>query len=310
MMSDLEGSRSLRFSTQINTIDDFVVLSENLLQLRAGTAYQEQWPWIDRIVPVEDKAEIDTVLDELLIRIVDDGNLPVDVILPSLEDADNIGSVTIHFAFPRETGLTKVRFSWDQLQVWLARNRHVPGADLLKQKMRFRLAGDKVEKPQQVRIMDTLIAEVNVSGQDYVVSDGEVLRIEKQFLQSLNERLTEQIPLSDFPFPSFQGGTEPAYLALAGERSEGRLLMLDQDKIHLPGETSFEVCDLFTDDGRLVFGKLKGKSSQFSHLCTQAETSAEMLLMHLKHETSSLPPYVDINPRPRSVTPPSTSSTP
>lgn len=44
--------------------------------------------------------------------------------------------------------------------------------------------------------------------------------------------------------------------------------------------TPFEACDLFADDGRLVFGKMKGRSSTFSHLCAQAVTAAEMFLQH------------------------------
>jgi hypothetical protein len=42
----------------------------------------------------------------------------------------------------------------------------------------------------------------------------------------------------------------------------------------------FEACDLFAGDGRLVFGTMKGRSSTFSHLCTQADTAAEMFLQH------------------------------
>jgi uncharacterized protein (TIGR04141 family) len=37
------------------------------------------------------------------------------------------------------------------------------------------------------------------------------------------------------------------------------------------------VCDLVSAEPRLVFAKIKGRSSLFSHLCTQAETAAEML---------------------------------
>jgi uncharacterized protein (TIGR04141 family) len=58
------------------------------------------------------------------------------------------------------------------------------------------------------------------------------------------------------------------------------LVLLDDRPVRLPGETPFEACDLFTDDGRLVFGKMKGRSSTFSHLCTQADTTAEMFLQH------------------------------
>jgi uncharacterized protein (TIGR04141 family) len=50
--------------------------------------------------------------------------------------------------------------------------------------------------------------------------------------------------------------------------------------IELAGQTPFEPCDLFTDDGRLVFVKVQGPSSTFSHLCTQSEVAAEMFLQY------------------------------
>jgi uncharacterized protein (TIGR04141 family) len=121
------------------------------------------------------------------------------------------------------------------------------------------------------------VAEFGENGRRYVLGDGEILVVDVGFLDRLNAAL-ERIPWADFPFPAYQGGTERAYLEAAA--AGGRLALLDQRNIYLPNETPFEPCDLFSDDGRLVYAKLKGPSSTFSHLCTQAEAAAEMLLRH------------------------------
>jgi uncharacterized protein (TIGR04141 family) len=126
---------------------------------------------------------------------------------------------------------------------------------------------------------DLLAAEFTHGGKHYVFGDGELLVVDADFLRRLATALSA-VPWSDFPFPDFEGGNEPDYLATAARRSGQRLALLDDQPIRLPEQTPFEACDLISDDGRLVFAKQKGRSSTFSHLCTQAEVAAEMFLRH------------------------------
>jgi uncharacterized protein (TIGR04141 family) len=99
------------------------------------------------------------------------------------------------------------------------------------------------------------------------------------FLQRLDTAVLA-VSWSTFCSSIYRGGTEPDYVRTAAVRSGDRLVMLDDTPIQLPGETPFEACDLSADGGRLVFAKQKGRSSTFSHLCTQAEVAAEMFLQH------------------------------
>src|SRR4051812_47850320 len=51
LMSDLEGGRTLKFSTYVESLADFATLADHLVTLRARTDYQQEWDWIDRFVP-------------------------------------------------------------------------------------------------------------------------------------------------------------------------------------------------------------------------------------------------------------------
>jgi uncharacterized protein (TIGR04141 family) len=145
-------------------------------------------------------------------------------------------------------------------------------------------------------LIDLLVGEFDHDDRHYVLSDGELLVVEVDFLNRLNADLAK-IVWSDFPFPSWGGGTEPGYLATVEEpRSRGRMIVLDRRNIELAGQTPFEPCDLFTDDCRLVFAKVKGRSSTFSHLCTQAEVAAEMFLQHAAARDALLDKIAAQNP--------------
>lgn len=277
LMSDLEGGRTLKFSTYVESLHDFATLADHLVTLRARTDYQQEWDWIDRFVPVDDNAEADEVLHELFDRLVGPEDVRADLLMPPLPaDDDTVGRV-VKYCMPGERGLHGQALTMRAFRAWLQRQADRPGAELLRKNARFALEGHERDGLVEIPLHELLVAELDVAGTSYVLSDGEVLRVDTAFLHALDQRINATIPWSDFPFPTFEGGTEPAYLANAYEDSGRRLLLVDDDPIRLPGETPFEVCDLLTDDRRLVFAKLKGRSSLFSHLATQVETSAEVL---------------------------------
>jgi len=67
------------------------------------------------------------------------------------------------------------------------------------------------------------------------------------------------VPASPFPFPSYANDrpSENDYLTSVATVTGGRVAVLDTSQIRLPGQTAFEPCDIVTDDGRLVFGKVR-----------------------------------------------------
>lgn len=273
LMPDLEGGRGLKLSTYLDGWADLAALADHLVGLRARIDYRDDWDWVDHVVAVAPRAEAERLMEQLGREIVDDPDTPVDIVLPAFEDGE-VPAAELSFRIGHET-------VWHRPIEWrLVRNRLLQAAPgpvaPLHRKIRIK-PGDLPYEEFSLRQL--LVGEFRSGGCEYVLGDGELLEVKADFLQRLDAAVSA-VPWSTFPFPSYRGGTEPDYLHNAGRRSGGRLVLLDDTPIRLPGEHPFEACDLFADDGRLVFAKLKGPSSTFSHLCTQAEVAAEMFLQH------------------------------
>jgi uncharacterized protein (TIGR04141 family) len=196
--------------------------------------------------------------------------------LPELDDGDEVPARLLFGMGHEPTIRTPV--AWSHVRRRLI-NLPARVTTPLRRKLRLKPEGSPDSAAQEFPLVDLLVAEFDHNNCHYVLSDGELLVVDVDFLGRLDAALAK-IPWSGFPFPAWGGGTEPAYLATVGPRSGQRLALLDRHNIELDGQTPFEPCDLFSDDGRLVFAKVKGRSSTFSHLCTQAETAAEMFLQH------------------------------
>jgi uncharacterized protein (TIGR04141 family) len=297
LMRDVEGGRTLRFTTYLDSLDDFVVLADYLVDLRERTDYKAEWGWIDQIVPVDTRAEADVVLREIVGRIGTPDEPAVDLVLPDWAAQNDHPSKRLLVALPGERGTPqRVLTSWKQLRSWIIKNSsdHEDPSALMRKRIRAGLEGMPSGDVESVAISDLIVTELKIDGRLYVVSDGEVYRVEGSFLKRLDDEL-ERIPWSTFPYPDYQGGNEPDYLDAVKRSPNSRLAVLDRLNVKLPGESAFEACDLLTNEGTLVFAKMKGRSATFSHLCTQAVVSAEMLVREPQVRIELLSRAMDAN---------------
>lgn len=275
LMPDLEGARGLKFSTYVAGWSDLAVLADHLVSLRNRTDYRREWEWVDHVVPVAPRAEVERLLGVLHQIVVEDSDALVDLVLPELGGDEPMPR--LQFRMGREK-------AWSSPLEWRHVRRRLLQAPAgtsaaLRRKIRIKSAAAIDSAAVEFAVNDLIAAEFTHDQKQYVLGDGELLVVDADFLRRLAAVLSDVV-WSDFPFPAFLGGNEPDYLATAAERSRHRLALLDDQPIRLPGQTPFEACDLISDDGRLVFAKQKGRSSTFSHLCTQAEVAAEMFLRH------------------------------
>lgn len=280
LMRDVDGGRTLKFTTYLDSLQDFVALANYLVGLRDRTDYRADWAWIDQIIPVETRSEADAVLREVVRRIGTPDEPPVDLVLPDWAAQNEHASKRLLLALPGERGRPqRVLMSWKQLRSWIVKNspEEENSAPLLRRRARACLEGMPDGDTEIVALSDLIVTELKIEGRLYVISDGDVYRVEDGFLKRLDDEL-DRIPWSTFPFPDYRGGNEPDYLNAIKRSKNPRLAVLDRLNVKLPGESVFEACDVLTDEGTLVFAKIKGRSSTFSHLCTQAVVSAEMLV--------------------------------
>jgi uncharacterized protein (TIGR04141 family) len=276
LMHDLHGARSLRFATPIDSLDHFEQLADHLVTIRERDDYRHGWEWIDDIVPVDSGPEFDRVTAEFIGRIGTSNEPYTELLMPDLSEDDDSAARRILVSFPGETGYPqRVLPTWTELQRWLLNpvRAQTPARMIQRGQLRFALEGDPIDRVKRFDLIDLLAAELDVDGVHYTLSEGMLFRVDTEIVTKVDVFL-DNIPTSTFPFPPYTSGTENDYLKNAVKHGAGRLALLDRTSIILPGQKSFEPCDLVTDEGTLVFAKPKGQSSSFSHLCTQVMTSA------------------------------------
>jgi uncharacterized protein (TIGR04141 family) len=122
-----------------------------------------------------------------------------------------------------------------------------------------------------------LVAEVEEGGELFALTDGEWYRVNRDFLADVARDLagvdiTRELALPEWP----SGQHEDEYNAALAANRGWRLL--DKKNIHFPKQQKIEPCDIATTDGDLIFVKLGSSSKSLSHLCKQAEVTAELLV--------------------------------
>jgi uncharacterized protein (TIGR04141 family) len=121
----------------------------------------------------------------------------------------------------------------------------------------------------------SLVFEVTVYGDLYVLTGGDWFRVNMDFKQ----RVYEDVDALDRRpgLPSADSGTnEETYNVKAAEALEA--LCLDRRLVFDGSPDRMEICDVLTRDGGFIHVKQRGSSSTLSHLFAQGVNSAERLL--------------------------------
>jgi hypothetical protein len=132
LMGDLDGGRSLRLTTYLETLGDLARLAAHLVKLRGLDLYRDGLDWLDHVVPVEDRSAVDDVLDELFDQVVGDEDLAVDLLLPSIPAAEDTDSTLLLLAFPGEPRAIRGRVTWPHLRKWMLGQTDQPGHAVLR----------------------------------------------------------------------------------------------------------------------------------------------------------------------------------
>jgi uncharacterized protein (TIGR04141 family) len=276
--STLLGGRALKFRTQIGSVEEFVDLAMTALAKSKLHRYREEFTWIDNITLVEDEETIRRLRTHVVEILATDPNpASVDAILPDdLLDVGEDRSIST-IAFPHERGTAHGRRTLTVARI----AEHVARIDDAAERERALDASlrffDESDKPiDSASILECLSAEFQLDGAHYIAYDGDFYLVNGDYVQRVDCEI-EQIPESTVTFPVYRGETEPVYNARVGKDHKTEFICMDRALIDIPGETTFEACDLVAETGALVHVKRKGKSSALSHLFLQAANSCEML---------------------------------
>jgi uncharacterized protein (TIGR04141 family) len=122
---------------------------------------------------------------------------------------------------------------------------------------------------------ELLSAELSLGGITYVLVDGQVCRVDTDFLAALDRELGQHVVASRLT--SYRPGEIEADYSKRTAEATG-MLLLDTTDIRPSGETKIEPCDLLGLDGTLYHVKRHTSATGISHLVNQGIASATALL--------------------------------
>jgi uncharacterized protein (TIGR04141 family) len=272
----IEAGRSLRFDAEVRFVSDLTRYAVQALRLyrrndfRSSDAYR----WIEHTVPVEDDSEVTNVLDELWRQATSPKAVMPDAIWADSDPATGAYPKTLRFRGERQAD-ERTTLTWALAHAWIVRNTPLSGAEALKTELRFFVdpaAAPTVRAP----LWHHLVAQLDLNGQTYLVSDAEIWRANPVYLEELNADIEAHTSVNPPTLPRYiPGEVEDSYNRRAA--SHGNHLLIDKALLRLPGHTAVEAGDLLSSKGELMHVKRRSGSSAMSHAAAQALGATHLL---------------------------------
>ena len=281
LIGSVQGDRAFRHRAKVASLEDLRRLAAEAIALYSADDYRAEHGWIDRYVEEEDERIIDQVLKSVWEGRTPDGRpVSVDIMWGGAAVEDNGELLVDHYRYRNEKRTKK---EYRRTLTWPAIKQHFNaqyGAALSYREVfneRLRFFDNQDVEIGSASILELLSAEVHLGKQTYIISEGSVLRVAEDFLDSINQELEKR--MGDLPLPPYTGGNELEYIRSLVQHPgwKGQSILLHGKLIGLSSGSSFEVCDVLLADGTLMHIKLKRRSSVLSHLWEQAIVSARLL---------------------------------
>ena len=274
----VSGAQSLRFSASISAFDDFETLSRELVDLRNLDAYKDSFSYVENIVEEDDPEMVNRVLTEVWQRSAPDtGDIEVELAWWDDVREPPDDRVVTHFRLPGERRNTSVPpaqrprslvLTWQGVRTALAnRFEGEEAVKVLRKELRFFDSQD--DEVGSCEVQDLLVADLTVDGVHYTVSEGQVFRVDAEYVDAIDRFLSDLV-VTPSRLPPYTGGAESTYNAASG------LAVLDRQLIVVDG-SHLELCDLVDGEGRMIFVKRRTRASAMSHLWAQVVASLTLL---------------------------------
>ncbi|MEZ4365019.1 MAG: TIGR04141 family sporadically distributed protein [Kofleriaceae bacterium] len=272
---NMSGSDSLSVGAKVD-LDGLPALLTKYVKQFKSNAYKANFSWVDHIREERDRAQIDS-LDEQLVQKLRASDLDrVWLAVPDVIDWSRVAG----FRYGR--GRKAKTFPDTRMVDLLPTIRNLPAISVryLKARQVFCVsAEDEGQLYDTWTLYQCLYAELDVARSTYLLSGGRWYRIAKDFVDEVNADIAKLVVQTSLP--GYDSSTFPRdedYLRDVASTDTSFALM-DQRFIHHGGGGSkFELCDLLGQDRRLVHVKRYAGSATLSHLFNQGEGTATLLV--------------------------------
>jgi len=270
-------SGSDAFKAEINlsteTVKGFL---DRCFRLYTADSYKANFEWIDNVSAVRD-SDVITALDERLALAVRLGVKSLSLCIPDMLSWDEFDT----FSFEPSRRRAPVAVLLD-LGHWRAMKKGAGEAITLQSLKDCCVYCYKQGEPglkKKWTVYECLHGSIRYKQSLYLAHGGHWFRLAKSFVEAIDRQITA-IPESGIQLPPVGLRTkEGDYNRESAGNSQGRLLYLDRQNVaYGGGRSSFEICDLLTEDGVMICVKpWGGKSGSLSHLFQQALAAAELI---------------------------------
>lgn len=272
--TSLSGSDVLVISCPVE-IDQLPQKCTEILQAYQETRYQAEFGWVDHLMPVTSRQQVDELDDKLVDALKSGGVASVHLAPPEPLPWDEVGGFRFKVSGSRgkvydDLDLEEYLESLDDISTLtpaLLRSRRV--------QVQWGRTGDFDDRWSVYRC---LVAEYRIDDSLYVLTEGEWFQVADSLVGRLDNFLAT-LGSSDFSFPAAtKGAAESAYNQLLAPPGSPDAVLLDM-KLPRPGSAAsgIEPCDVLTRDGEFIHVKRKARSSTLSHLFSQGSTSLAAL---------------------------------
>ncbi|GMV26714.1 MAG: hypothetical protein AMXMBFR58_27450 [Phycisphaerae bacterium] len=266
-----EATLAIIARVEVNTLD---MTAAALLAAFQRTDYRQNYEWVDKLSRVNDRV-LTGQLDDELIRLVNANTIdrihlaipepadPIDVeYVAYMQDGDPVQELSIpgYLAARPRQGPASWHHMRDNHAVWIKR---------VDQEAVYR--GPSIYK--------CIVAEVDLAGQSYVLTNGSWFKLNQNFATAVRDYVSA-IDESAIQLPPWNGSDHEGTYNAAVATADPSILLLDKKLARCYGNSSsVEICDLLSTAKQIVHVKRRDKcSSGLSHLFMQGRNSGEMLV--------------------------------
>ena len=284
----MTGADALSFGAEIR-FPELGNLCRRIDQAHALDDYKERFQLLDDIQPVTDPGLRHRLCEEVTSRLRDDRAVEFDLAPPEILDHAQVAAFRFYF-----DGQSKVRHPDLLITAFLTGLKHHNGADaieadFLRSHHITALSGDG-QVIHRWPAWRCLSGEVNLDDHRYVLDEGDFFAVSATFCDALDDEIA-RLDRQALNMPDSQPGMrEDEYNKMASASLSGSLC-LDRKLIRVASRTTpVELCDILTDDKKLVHVKRHLGSADLSHLFLQGHNSATLLqdLREFRQEAQAL----------------------
>lgn len=270
----LSGKDALKVSLPFE-LKDLPGLLDKAINLFDSESYKQSFPWIDRLSEVRNasiKNELDT---KLIDKITKNDFSKTWLSIPEVINWENISGFRYQKA---KRGELHDDISWEGYLVYVRENSEELSIKKMREQYIYCINAANDQPEYSWKIYQCIYCELELNEEMYSLTNGKWYKIDGDFLENLDEGI-RNIPASEISLPEYSEKSEDKYNEKVVNSDGNRFVLMDKKNISYGGGSSrIELCDIYTNDKKLIHVKRYGGSSVLSHLFSQGLVSTQLIL--------------------------------